>query len=449
MTETNELLFAGGSARLVIGEWIPFGANYIDLFSRKIRPSYAPVGSTFLAEELDTSPDEPTFDIHQPPTELVIRDSERGQRITFAARLGYLDTGGSLQEEWLGVHLDVFGRVFYGTELLSVNENDRRFSLDALSPVIADLVHDSSLMMSTLLSSSQNRFIELIHRGVIDDRDKFVALLAEELVDADGVALPSGADPLEDSDRRAELAQLLGEIYGARRLGDGTLLVWGRSGALLFSPQWHRYERALTTYGYIHSLADSVDNLFQGSAVNGEHIRRIKKQIISGEVTEASVLRKDLTRLSEDITTYGLVSKLLGGAVDSLRGALEKNSDGYDDEERELFDLLELESRLDLLIHKVQDLTPTVEAVETSLEGLNNLVGTLQEEETDRLNRVMQILTVVTTVAVPITIITGWYGMNFRFMPELNWPGSYFVVIGISIAVAVGLLILFKKKKWF
>ena len=63
-------------------------------------------------------------------------------------------------------------------------------------------------------------------------------------------------------------------------------------------------------------------------------------------------------------------------------------------------------------------------------------------------NRIMTILTVVTTIFMPLTLIVGWYGMNFRYMPELEWQWSYPVVIAVSIMIAVGGLWFFKKKRW-
>ena len=65
-----------------------------------------------------------------------------------------------------------------------------------------------------------------------------------------------------------------------------------------------------------------------------------------------------------------------------------------------------------------------------------------------RQNRTMTLLTVVTTIFMPLTLIAGWYGMNFRYMPELNWPYGYPVVIAVSVAIVVFCLIFFKKKKW-
>ena len=65
-----------------------------------------------------------------------------------------------------------------------------------------------------------------------------------------------------------------------------------------------------------------------------------------------------------------------------------------------------------------------------------------------RQNRIMTLLTVVTTIFMPLTLIAGWYGMNFRYMPELEWRFGYPAVIVLSIAIVVYCLILFKKKKW-
>ena len=65
-----------------------------------------------------------------------------------------------------------------------------------------------------------------------------------------------------------------------------------------------------------------------------------------------------------------------------------------------------------------------------------------------RQNRTMTLLTVVTTIFMPLTLIAGWYGMNFRYMPELEWHFAYPVVILVSIAIVVFCLIFFKKKKW-
>ena len=63
-------------------------------------------------------------------------------------------------------------------------------------------------------------------------------------------------------------------------------------------------------------------------------------------------------------------------------------------------------------------------------------------------NRIMTVLTVVTTIFMPLTLIVGWYGMNFKYMPELDKVWGYPVVIGVSVLIVVCSLIFFKKKKW-
>ena len=62
-------------------------------------------------------------------------------------------------------------------------------------------------------------------------------------------------------------------------------------------------------------------------------------------------------------------------------------------------------------------------------------------------NRIMTVLTVVTTIFLPLTLIAGWYGMNFRYMPELDSPLGYPIVIAVSVLIVVASLIFFKKKK--
>ena len=63
-------------------------------------------------------------------------------------------------------------------------------------------------------------------------------------------------------------------------------------------------------------------------------------------------------------------------------------------------------------------------------------------------NKTMTLLTVVTTIFMPLTLIVGWYGMNFRYMPELEWRLGYPIVIVVSIVIVIFCLIFFKKKKW-
>lgn len=64
-------------------------------------------------------------------------------------------------------------------------------------------------------------------------------------------------------------------------------------------------------------------------------------------------------------------------------------------------------------------------------------------------NNLMRLFTVITTVFLPLTLMVGWYGMNFSNMPELDWEYAYPVFIGVSAFVCMALLAYFKKKRWF
>lgn len=66
-----------------------------------------------------------------------------------------------------------------------------------------------------------------------------------------------------------------------------------------------------------------------------------------------------------------------------------------------------------------------------------------------RLNEIMKALTIVSTIFLPLSFVAGNYGMNFKFMPELNWPLGYLMVIGIYIAIVGGMLAFFRRRGWF
>ena len=65
-----------------------------------------------------------------------------------------------------------------------------------------------------------------------------------------------------------------------------------------------------------------------------------------------------------------------------------------------------------------------------------------------RMNQVIKLLTIISTIFIPMTFIAGVYGMNFRNMPELGWKYGYFIVLGTMFLVLGGMLIYFRKKKW-
>jgi magnesium transporter len=65
-----------------------------------------------------------------------------------------------------------------------------------------------------------------------------------------------------------------------------------------------------------------------------------------------------------------------------------------------------------------------------------------------RLNQIMRVLTVVTVIFLPLTLLAGIYGMNFEYMPELNVKHAFFIMLGTMVAIVTGLLLLFRKMRW-
>ncbi|GAA0133545.1 magnesium/cobalt transporter CorA [Paenibacillus sp. YSY-4.3] len=88
------------------------------------------------------------------------------------------------------------------------------------------------------------------------------------------------------------------------------------------------------------------------------------------------------------------------------------------------------------------------ENFETFRELMGNLREAYQSSIANRANEIMRVFTAITTIFIPLTLITGIYGMNFDNMPELHWKYSYYVVLGIMIVLGAGMYYLFRKRDW-
>ena len=87
-------------------------------------------------------------------------------------------------------------------------------------------------------------------------------------------------------------------------------------------------------------------------------------------------------------------------------------------------------------------------AVQSLRESVAQLREAYQSQLSIQQNDLMKIFTVVTAVFLPLTLLVGWYGMNFVGMPELHWKYGYPAVILVSVGIVAALVIYFKKKKW-
>ncbi|MDR2747448.1 MAG: magnesium/cobalt transporter CorA [Treponema sp.] len=88
------------------------------------------------------------------------------------------------------------------------------------------------------------------------------------------------------------------------------------------------------------------------------------------------------------------------------------------------------------------------DSVETYRELIAGVIEVNLSAVSNRLNNVMKVLTIISTIFIPLTFIVGVYGMNFKFMPELEFPLAYPVTWAVMVLIAVGMLIFFKIRRW-
>jgi magnesium transporter len=98
----------------------------------------------------------------------------------------------------------------------------------------------------------------------------------------------------------------------------------------------------------------------------------------------------------------------------------------------------------DVYDHVVQ----IVDTIETLREMVSTSLDIYLSSISYRLNAVMKVLTIITTIFMPLTFIVGIYGMNFEHMPELKWEWGYPLVLGLMVAIVIAMLGFFKGKKW-
>jgi magnesium transporter len=98
----------------------------------------------------------------------------------------------------------------------------------------------------------------------------------------------------------------------------------------------------------------------------------------------------------------------------------------------------------DLYDHSIQ----VIDQVETLRDLLSGLLDIYLSSVSNRMNEVMKVLTIIATIFIPLTFLAGLYGMNFKFMPELEWKWGYPLVLLIMLVSLVGMLYYFRRKKW-
>jgi len=113
-------------------------------------------------------------------------------------------------------------------------------------------------------------------------------------------------------------------------------------------------------------------------------------------------------------------------------------------DEAELIDERTAPFLRDLYDHVVQ----AIETFETLRESVSGLLDLYLSSVSQRTNEVMKVLTVMASIFIPLTFLVGVYGMNFRYMPELQWRWGYPTLWLLMLACAAGMLMVFWRKKW-
>ena len=94
--------------------------------------------------------------------------------------------------------------------------------------------------------------------------------------------------------------------------------------------------------------------------------------------------------------------------------------------------------------HAVQ----TIDTVETFRDLLSGMLDLYLSSISNRTNEIMKFLTIIGTIFIPLTFIVGLYGMNFKYMPELEWHYGYFTILGLMALMTVGMIFYFKHRRW-
>ena len=180
-----------------------------------------------------------------------------------------------------------------------------------------------------------------------------------------------------------------------------------------------------------YSLLDIiVDHYFVVLERVGERIAAVEDEVVTRPTTET--IRQ----------MHGLKNEMifLRRSVWPLREVVSSLERG----ESVLFSKNTLVYLRDVYDHTIQ----VIDTVEGFRDTLSSMLDIYLSSINNRLSEVMKVLTIISTIFIPLTFIAGVYGMNFDNMPELRTRYGYFVVLGFMFTVALGMLALFRKRKW-
>ena len=158
------------------------------------------------------------------------------------------------------------------------------------------------------------------------------------------------------------------------------------------------------------------------------------------EIIEDTYLKKDSPKIL--LKTQNIKKDLL-----MIRQAVWPLRDVINQLVRGEFSLIREDT--DIYYRDVHDhTTQIIDTLETLRESMSSIFDIYLSTTSNKLNAIMKVLTVISTVFMPLNFIAGIYGMNFEFMPGLNHPWGYPVVLTIMVLVVCVMIVFFKNKKW-
>lgn len=191
-----------------------------------------------------------------------------------------------------------------------------------------------------------------------------------------------------------------------------------------------RVRRAGADY-LLYSLLDViVDNYFLIVEEIGQRIETLERKVMLRPGNEDLLTIQELRSLLIGVNRFVTPTRELAGRLNTIQSELiDKSTRRY--------------------INDLQDHTVYIaETINTDREILTSLENTYHAGQNARMTQVMKLLTVISTIFIPLTFVVGVYGMNFRHMPELEWHYGYPLVMGAMAAIAVAMLVWFRRKRW-
>lgn len=175
------------------------------------------------------------------------------------------------------------------------------------------------------------------------------------------------------------------------------------------------------------------------------------EQIIHEDLSLLEAYERELDQIDKDVdddkeTDLGRVNDIKGELRDMRThySQLIDMAQEFEENENNFFKIDNIRF-FKLFSNRVSRLYDIVNSL---MDYTNQIRDTYESRIEVRQNHIMTLLTVVTTIFMPLTLIAGWYGMNFKYMPELNWVLGYPAVFAVSVIIVIGSLLFFKKKKW-